>query len=113
MHRLKIGNGITILARNLLFYILIIGSLIVRIMILLVFTEAILTNPNPNSTRTKVSVVYNPNDSLLDSNAGKPVLPSKVLTNLEDQLSVDYLFFNARKLDSTPPITGLNVIFES
>jgi hypothetical protein len=59
------------------------------------FTEAILTNPNPNSTRTKVSVIYNPNDSLLDSNAGKPVLPSKALTNLEDQLSVDYLFFNS------------------
>ena len=59
------------------------------------FTEVILTNPNPNSTRTKVSVIYNPNDSLLDSNAGKPVLPSKALTNLEDQLSVDYLFFNS------------------
>ena len=32
------------------------------------FTEAILMNPN--STRMKVSVIYTPKDSLLDSNTG-------------------------------------------
>jgi len=72
------------------------------------FTEAILTNPN--STRTKVSVIYDPNDSLLDSNAGKPVLPSKALTNLEEQLSVDYLFFNSTgKFPHKYLIQGLSI----
>jgi hypothetical protein len=57
------------------------------------FTEAILTNPN--STRMKVSVIYTPKDSLLDSNTGKPVVPSRALASLEDQISVDYFFFNS------------------
>ena len=57
------------------------------------FTEVILTNPN--STRMKVSVIYTPEDSLLDSNTGKPVVPSRALTSLEDQISVDYFFFNS------------------
>jgi hypothetical protein len=57
------------------------------------FTEVILTNPN--STRMKVSVIYTPKDSLLDSNAGKPVVPSRALASLEDQISVDYVFFNS------------------
>jgi hypothetical protein len=57
------------------------------------FTEAILTNPN--STRMKVSVIYTPKDSLLDSNTGKPVVPSRALASLEDQISVDYVFFNS------------------
>ena len=57
------------------------------------FTEVILTNPN--STRMKVSVIYTPEDSLLDSNTGKPVVPSRALATLEDQISVDYFFFNS------------------
>jgi len=57
------------------------------------FTEVILTNPN--STRMKVSLIYTPEDSLLDSNTGKPVVPSRALASLEDQISVDYFFFNS------------------
>jgi hypothetical protein len=57
------------------------------------FTEVVLTNPN--STRMKVSVIYTPKDSLLDSNAGKPVVPSRALATLEDQIAVDYIFFNS------------------
>src|SRR4030095_11744197 len=57
------------------------------------FTEVILTNPN--STRMKVSVIYTPGDSLLDSNTGKPVVPSRALASLEDQISADYFFFNS------------------
>jgi hypothetical protein len=57
------------------------------------FTEVILTNPN--STRMKVSVIYTSKDSLLDSNTGKPVVPSRALASLEDQISVDYFFFNS------------------
>jgi hypothetical protein len=57
------------------------------------FTEVILTNPN--STRMKVSVIYTPKDSLLDSNTGKPVVPSRALATLEDQIAVDYFYFNS------------------
>ena len=57
------------------------------------FTEVILVNPN--STRMKVSVIYTPKDSLLDSNTGKPVVPSRALATLEDQISADYFFFNS------------------
>jgi hypothetical protein len=57
------------------------------------FTEVILMNPN--STRMKVSVIYDPNDSLLYSDTGKPVVPSRALANLEDQISVDYFYFNS------------------
>jgi hypothetical protein len=57
------------------------------------FTEVILTNPN--STRMKVSLFYTPKDSLLDSNTGKPVVPSRALATLEDQIAVDYFYFNS------------------
>jgi hypothetical protein len=57
------------------------------------FTEVILTNPN--STRMKVSVIDTPKDSLLDSNTDKPVVPSRALATLEDQVSADYFFFNS------------------
>jgi hypothetical protein len=57
------------------------------------FTEVIVTNPN--STRMKVSVIYDPSDSLLYSDTGKPVVPSRALANFEDQISVDYFFFNS------------------
>ena len=57
------------------------------------FAEVTLTYPN--STRMKVSVVYTPKDSFLDSNTGKPVLASRALTNLEEEISADYIFFNS------------------
>jgi hypothetical protein len=57
------------------------------------FTEVIVTNPN--STRMKVSVIYDPSDSLLYSDTGKLVVPSRALANFEDQISVDYFFFNS------------------
>ena len=57
------------------------------------FTEVIVTNPN--STRMKVSLIYDPSDSLLYSDTGKPVVPSRALANFEDQISVDYFFFNS------------------
>jgi hypothetical protein len=57
------------------------------------FTEVIVTNPN--STRMKVSVISDPSDSLLYSDTGKPVVPSRALANFEDQISVDYFFFNS------------------
>jgi hypothetical protein len=93
MHRLRTGKDITTQAKNLLFYILLIGLLIVRHNDINGFTEVILTNPN--STRMKVTVIYTPKDSLLDSNTGKPVVPSWALASLEDQISVDYFFFNS------------------
>jgi hypothetical protein len=48
---------------------------------------------NPNSSRSKVSVLYNPNEELLKSETGKPVIPSRALTNLEKEMSADYIFF--------------------
>src|SRR6266540_3614979 len=57
-------------------------------------SEVILSKPN--SSRTQVSILYNPNDTLLvNSKTGKPIVPAKVLTNLEQQISLDYVFFNA------------------
>jgi hypothetical protein len=57
------------------------------------YTEVILLNPN--SIRMKVSIIYIPNDPLLVSKTAKPVVPSRALTNLEDDISVDYAFFNS------------------
>jgi hypothetical protein len=57
------------------------------------FTEVIIMNPN--STRMKVSVIYNPKDSFLYSDTGKPVVPSRALTNWETEISADYPFFNS------------------
>ena len=56
-------------------------------------TEVILENPN--STRGQISMLYNPNEPTLSSKTGKPVLPSRALTNLENEISVDYVFFNS------------------
>ena len=57
------------------------------------FTEVTLTNPNTN--RMKVSIIYTPQDAFLDSNTGKPVLAARALTNLEAEMSADYIFFNS------------------
>jgi len=43
----------------------------------------------------KVSVLYTPKDSLLESDTGKTVLPSKALATFEEQISVDYVLFNS------------------
>jgi hypothetical protein len=57
------------------------------------FTEVTLSNPN--LTRMKVLVVYTPKDSFLDSPSGNPTIPSRALTNLEQQISEEYVFFNS------------------
>lgn len=57
------------------------------------FTEVTLMNPN--STRMKVSVIFTPKDALLDSNTNKPVVPSRALANLAEEISADYIFFNS------------------
>ena len=56
-------------------------------------TEVILENPN--STRAQVSILYNPNEPTLSSKTGKPVVPSRALTNLENEIGDDYIFFNS------------------
>lgn len=43
----------------------------------------------------KISIIYTPEDAFLDSDTGKPVVPSKALTNLEEEISADYIFFNS------------------
>jgi hypothetical protein len=43
----------------------------------------------------KVSVIYNPKDSFLYSDTGKPVVPSRALTNWQTEISADYPFFNS------------------
>jgi len=53
------------------------------------------TLENPNSARAQISILYNPNEPTLDSKTGKPVVPSRALTNLEKEISVDYVFFNS------------------
>ena len=56
-------------------------------------TQVILENPN--ATRTQVSILYNPNDVLLKSKTGKIIVPSRAVTNLENEINVDYVFFNS------------------
>lgn len=56
-------------------------------------TEVVLENPN--SIRAKVSVLYNPDEQLLKSKTGKPVIPSRALANMEREMSVDHIFFNS------------------
>ena len=53
------------------------------------------TLENPNSARAQISILYNPNEPTLDSKTGKSVVPSRALTNLEKEISVDYVFFNS------------------
>jgi hypothetical protein len=57
------------------------------------FTEVILSNPDSN--RTKVTIIYIPQDAFLDSNCGKAVLASRGLNELEAEMSADYFFFNS------------------
>lgn len=57
------------------------------------FTEVTLSSPN--STRMKVVITYTPNDSILDSPTSISTVPSRALSNLEKQISEDYVFFNS------------------
>ena len=40
-------------------------------------------------------MLYNPNEELLKSETGKPVIPPRALTNMEKEMSADYIFFNS------------------
>jgi len=48
-----------------------------------------------NSSRAIVSMLYNPNEELLKSGTGKPVIPPRALTSMEKEMSADYIFFNS------------------
>jgi hypothetical protein len=52
------------------------------------------TLTNLGSDRIKVSIVYTPQDALLDSNTDRPALASRALTNIETEMSEEYLFLN-------------------
>jgi hypothetical protein len=53
------------------------------------------TLSSSNSTRMKISIMYTPKDASLDSNSGKPVVLSRALTILEEDIGQDYRFFNS------------------
>lgn len=50
---------------------------------------------NPNSTRLSISVLYSPNDPLFQSKTSKPIVPVRALKNFENEISLDYIFFNS------------------
>ena len=49
----------------------------------------------PNSSRLSISVLHSPNDPLFQSKTGKSVVPARALKNFENEISVDYIFFNS------------------
>jgi len=59
------------------------------------YTEVVLVNPN--SGRMKATIMFIPNDPLLVSKTGKPIVPSRALTNFEEEISSggDYFSFNS------------------
>ena len=50
---------------------------------------------DPNSSRLSISVLYSPNDPLLQSKGSKPIVPVRALKNFENEISLDYMFFNS------------------
>ena len=56
-------------------------------------TQVILVDPN--STRRQISILYNPNEPTLNFKTGKSVVPSRALTNMEKEISVDYVSFTS------------------
>jgi hypothetical protein len=50
---------------------------------------------DPNSTRLSISVLYSPNDPLFHSKTGKAVVPVRALKNFENEIGLDYVFFNS------------------
>ena len=83
------------LARSLRFYILIIGFSEILAGWSNVTGTTELKLRDPNSTRLSISVLYSPNDSLLQSKHGKSVVPEIALKNFENEISDDYVFFNS------------------
>ena len=50
---------------------------------------------DPNSSRLTISVLYSPNDPLFHSKTGKAIVPVRALKNFENEISLDYIFFNS------------------
>ena len=50
---------------------------------------------HPDSTRLTISVLYSPNDPLFHSKTGKSVVPARALINFENEISLDYIYFNS------------------
>ena len=50
---------------------------------------------DPNSTRLSISVLYSPNDPLFHSKTSKDIVPVRALKNFENEISLDYVFFNS------------------
>jgi hypothetical protein len=50
---------------------------------------------DPKSTRLSISVLYSPNDPLFQSKTSKPIVPVRALKNFENEISLDYIFFNS------------------
>ena len=50
---------------------------------------------DPSSVRFSISVLYSPDDPLLHSKTGKSVVPARALKNFENEISLDYIFFNS------------------
>ena len=40
-------------------------------------------------------MLYSPNDPLFHSKTGKPIVPVRALKNFENEISLDYIFFNS------------------
>jgi len=40
-------------------------------------------------------VLYSPNDPLFHSKTGKPVVPARALKNFENEIGLDYIYFNS------------------
>jgi len=50
---------------------------------------------DPNSSRLSISVLYSPNDPLFHSKTGKAIVPVRALKNFENEISLDYIYFNS------------------
>ena len=50
---------------------------------------------DPSTARFSISVLYSPDDPLLQSKTGKSVVPARALKNFENEINLDYIFFNS------------------
>ena len=48
-----------------------------------------------DSARLSISVLYSPNDPLFHSKTGKSVVPARALKNFENEIGLDYIYFNS------------------
>ena len=62
---------------------------------------------DPNSTRLSISVLYSPNDPLFHSKTSKDIVPVRALKNFENEISLDYVFFNRG-----PANSHTNIVFK-